>query len=199
MMMELRTKVKIASTANVSHWKVRRLDEKPQIIDVRKSLAESTDKVVAIGASTGGMFLIGYALKLGADETRVGVLLPAGRAGALANVTLTLMGRTVVNLNRNEVVNLVLQPELASVEAHQMPGRHSVRKATSGIPPFVQAKNSLPCTLMASTDCLPPIVRHTSGPSISPYRASACTRISESHCDCKGKPRTVALCSCIGM
>ncbi len=54
MMMELRTKVKIASTANVSHWKVKRLDEKPQIIDMRKSLAESTDKVIAIGASTGG-------------------------------------------------------------------------------------------------------------------------------------------------
>jgi two-component system chemotaxis response regulator CheB len=54
MMMELRTKVKIASTANVSHWKTRRPDEKPHIIGMTKSLAESTDKVVAIGASTGG-------------------------------------------------------------------------------------------------------------------------------------------------
>ncbi len=54
MMMELRTKVKIASTANVSHWKTRRFDEKPQIIGMRKSLAESTDKVIALGASTGG-------------------------------------------------------------------------------------------------------------------------------------------------
>jgi two-component system chemotaxis response regulator CheB len=54
MMMELRTKVKIASTANVSHWKVRRHDDKPQIISMKKSLAESTDKVIAVGASTGG-------------------------------------------------------------------------------------------------------------------------------------------------
>jgi two-component system, chemotaxis family, protein-glutamate methylesterase/glutaminase len=54
MMMELRTKVKIASTANVSHWKVKRFNEKPQIVDMNKSLAESTDKVIAVGASTGG-------------------------------------------------------------------------------------------------------------------------------------------------
>jgi two-component system chemotaxis response regulator CheB len=54
MMMELRTKVKIASTANVSHWKTRRPDEKPHIIGMTKSLAEATDKVVVIGASTGG-------------------------------------------------------------------------------------------------------------------------------------------------
>jgi two-component system, chemotaxis family, protein-glutamate methylesterase/glutaminase len=54
MMMELRTKIKIASTANVSHWKNRRPDEKFHIIKETKSLAESTDKVIAIGASTGG-------------------------------------------------------------------------------------------------------------------------------------------------
>lgn len=54
MMMELRTKVKIASTANVSHWKARRFDEKPQIIGMNKAFAESADKVIAIGASTGG-------------------------------------------------------------------------------------------------------------------------------------------------
>jgi len=54
MMMELRTKVKIASTANVSHWKNRRTNEKPQVIGMQGSLAESTDKVIAIGASTGG-------------------------------------------------------------------------------------------------------------------------------------------------
>ncbi|TAE30950.1 MAG: chemotaxis response regulator protein-glutamate methylesterase [Candidatus Kapaibacterium sp.] len=84
MMMELRTKVKIASTANVSHWKSKREE---LFNSVRagagaitgasagaasssgagaglggatttplkaKALAESTDKVIAIGASTGG-------------------------------------------------------------------------------------------------------------------------------------------------
>lgn len=80
MMMELRTKVKIASTANVSHWKNKREElissvrantsggisssgntsvaagttTSGAITSKAKALAESTDKVIAIGASTGG-------------------------------------------------------------------------------------------------------------------------------------------------
>lgn len=54
MMMELRTKVKIASTANVSHWKHKRAGVTPVRPLARRALAESTDKVIAIGASTGG-------------------------------------------------------------------------------------------------------------------------------------------------
>jgi two-component system chemotaxis response regulator CheB len=56
MMFELRTKIKIASTANVSHWKNKRIETQKRKRDIvgSKSLAESTDKVVAIGASTGG-------------------------------------------------------------------------------------------------------------------------------------------------
>ena len=50
MMQELRTKVKIASTANVSHWKNKRIIKKP----ANMALQETTDKVIAIGASTGG-------------------------------------------------------------------------------------------------------------------------------------------------
>lgn len=55
MMTELQTKIKIASSANVSHWKNKR-----QTLPSEKrnnncqSLAESTDKIIAIGASTGG-------------------------------------------------------------------------------------------------------------------------------------------------
>lgn len=55
MLTELRTKVKIAASANVSHWK-----GKSPAVPVAKSnsvttaLAESTDKIIAIGASTGG-------------------------------------------------------------------------------------------------------------------------------------------------
>lgn len=52
---ELQVKVKIASTANVSHWKGRRVEvNRPQTLAGSKALAESTDKVIAIGASTGG-------------------------------------------------------------------------------------------------------------------------------------------------
>ena len=56
MLVELRTKIKIASTANVSHWKKQRTGGGPaEVIRARSgSLAESTDKIIAIGASTGG-------------------------------------------------------------------------------------------------------------------------------------------------
>jgi len=55
MLMELRSKVKIASTANVSHWKGKRPITSPKSGSTPSSaLAESTDKVIAIGASTGG-------------------------------------------------------------------------------------------------------------------------------------------------
>lgn len=53
MMIELRTKIKIASTANVSHWKHKAKAGEVSRASVR-ALAESTDKVIAIGASTGG-------------------------------------------------------------------------------------------------------------------------------------------------
>jgi two-component system chemotaxis response regulator CheB len=55
MLMELRTKVKIASCANVSHWKGKRVEQAPSgTAGKSTALAESTDKVIAIGASTGG-------------------------------------------------------------------------------------------------------------------------------------------------
>ncbi len=53
MMQELRAKVKIASTANVSQWKNKR-PVRPARFGRTRALAESTDKVIAIGASTGG-------------------------------------------------------------------------------------------------------------------------------------------------
>ncbi|MBF0531125.1 MAG: chemotaxis response regulator protein-glutamate methylesterase, partial [Deltaproteobacteria bacterium] len=53
MMIELRTKIKIASTANVAAWKHRsHVEKRPPVI--QRALAESTDKVITIGASTGG-------------------------------------------------------------------------------------------------------------------------------------------------
>lgn len=54
MLMELRTKVKIASTANVSHWKHKRVHRRSASEAFSTALAESTHKVIAIGASTGG-------------------------------------------------------------------------------------------------------------------------------------------------
>lgn len=57
------------------------------------------------GGELGRLRLVGVALALGArlglsdDETHVGLLLPPGRGGTLANVAVTLAGRTSVNLN----------------------------------------------------------------------------------------------------
>jgi two-component system chemotaxis response regulator CheB len=53
MLAELRAKVKVAATANVAHWKGKKIAPRPQTA-APKALAESTDKVIAIGASTGG-------------------------------------------------------------------------------------------------------------------------------------------------
>jgi len=54
MLLELRAKIKIASTANVSHWKGKRPLQPLHAQTTARALAESTDKVIAIGASTGG-------------------------------------------------------------------------------------------------------------------------------------------------
>ena len=56
MLAELRQKVKTVAGANVSGWKreVKKIPHKIQKTEVGSALAESTDKVIAIGASTGG-------------------------------------------------------------------------------------------------------------------------------------------------
>jgi two-component system chemotaxis response regulator CheB len=51
MFQELRTKVKLAAGANVSHWKEKRAAPPPSR---PRDLKEGTDKVIALGASTGG-------------------------------------------------------------------------------------------------------------------------------------------------
>ena len=54
MIAELRAKVKEVSSANVSAWKHEDHINQPIKTTATRSLAESTDKVIAIGASTGG-------------------------------------------------------------------------------------------------------------------------------------------------
>lgn len=54
LIMELRTKVKIASTANVSHWKNKPVPMARPAMQTSAALSETTLKVIAIGASTGG-------------------------------------------------------------------------------------------------------------------------------------------------
>ena len=51
---ELTVKVKMASKVDVSQWKVETKAKPVKLLRTNKALAETTDKVVAIGASTGG-------------------------------------------------------------------------------------------------------------------------------------------------
>ncbi len=54
MLSELRDKVKIVSKANVSFWKKGNHIPETASKSINQALSESTDKVIAIGASTGG-------------------------------------------------------------------------------------------------------------------------------------------------
>lgn len=55
MLVELRAKIKIAAIANVSHWKGKQPIQPQQTVPgTSNALAELTDKIIAIGASTGG-------------------------------------------------------------------------------------------------------------------------------------------------
>lgn len=55
MMIELRTKIKIASKANVSHWKNKKINNiQKTTYHTTKVISETNNKVIAIGASTGG-------------------------------------------------------------------------------------------------------------------------------------------------
>lgn len=54
MLGELRAKIKVAAKANVAHWKNKKIVDPSSQVLWYKPLAETTDKVVAIGASTGG-------------------------------------------------------------------------------------------------------------------------------------------------
>lgn len=54
MLMELRVKLKIASTVNVSHWKHRKEELPASLKKAESELINTTDKIIAVGASTGG-------------------------------------------------------------------------------------------------------------------------------------------------
>lgn len=84
MMMELRTKIKIASTANVSHWKLKRSAPPPS-----GGLRARDDRMIAIGASTGGTDAI-RDLLCRLNPTAPGVLvvqhMPAGFTATFAGL-----------------------------------------------------------------------------------------------------------------
>jgi acyl-[acyl-carrier-protein]-phospholipid O-acyltransferase/long-chain-fatty-acid--[acyl-carrier-protein] ligase len=70
---------------------VRRRPRHPAVIDAQGTLSQASLAGAALA-------LLPY-LGLADDERTVGVLLPAGRGGAVVNVALAFAGRTTVNLN----------------------------------------------------------------------------------------------------
>jgi acyl-[acyl-carrier-protein]-phospholipid O-acyltransferase / long-chain-fatty-acid--[acyl-carrier-protein] ligase len=81
--------------------------------------------VTDAGGALSRIRLAGVALALGprlglaADERRIGILLPAGRAGTVANLAVALLGRTAVNLNHTMgpaiLVRMCQQAEVRTV------------------------------------------------------------------------------------
>lgn len=63
MLNDLRAKIKIAAATNVSAWKLNKKNADKSVKISREALSESTDKVIAIGASTGGTEAIRKILK----------------------------------------------------------------------------------------------------------------------------------------
>ena len=63
MMGDLRAKVKIAFSVDLSHWKNKK-QLQPEVSTINKVLSGGTDKVIAIGASTGGTEAIRTMIKM---------------------------------------------------------------------------------------------------------------------------------------
>jgi two-component system chemotaxis response regulator CheB len=87
MMGELIEKVKIAAVADVSHWESKVI-EAPKVQEFTKVLSGSTDKVIVIGASTGGTEAIRTMVKsFPASTPGIAIVqhMPPGFIGAFAD------------------------------------------------------------------------------------------------------------------
>ncbi len=81
MLTELREKVKVVSKANVKSFKREKGSVKPLSSDSTRALAESTDKVIVIGASTGGTEAIRHVISsfpIGTPGTVIVQHMPSG-------------------------------------------------------------------------------------------------------------------------
>lgn len=101
MMGELIEKVKIASVADVSHWQNRTI-EPPKREDYSKVLSGSTDKVIAIGASTGGTEAIRTMIKSFPASTPGIVVVQHMPPGFIAAFAESLDRQSVMNVKEAE-------------------------------------------------------------------------------------------------
>jgi len=132
MMGDLRQKVKIAATADVSHWLNKKQTPVP-IKPVETVLTGGTDKVIAIGASTGGTEAIRTVVKmLPASSPGVVIVqhMPPGFIGAFAE---SLDKQSAVNVKEAENGDRILQgrviiaPGGKQMEVYRSGGIYQVR------------------------------------------------------------------------
>lgn len=101
MMSDLIEKVKIASVADVSHWQNRTI-EPPKTETLPKVLSGSTDKVIAIGASTGGTEAIRSMIKAFPASTPGIVIVQHMPPGFIAAFAESLDRQSAMNVKEAE-------------------------------------------------------------------------------------------------
>ncbi|HNY10170.1 MAG TPA: chemotaxis response regulator protein-glutamate methylesterase [Candidatus Wallbacteria bacterium] len=133
MLADLREKVKLAAATNVSAWKKNKKIETGELKINKKALAESTDKVIAIGASTGGTEAIRKILKA-FPATMPGVVIvqhmPAGFTSHFAaslNDTCQMEVREAENGDRIMPGRVLIARGDIHLEVHRSGGVYIVR------------------------------------------------------------------------
>ena len=135
MMGELRDKVKLASRANVSHWKNKKriYSSKKRISASATSLAESTHKVIAIGASTGGTEAIKHVItKFPATFPGIVIVqhMPPGFTRLFAEKLNSICAMTVKEAENGDTVlpgKILIAPGDKHLEVYRSGGLYKVK------------------------------------------------------------------------
>lgn len=136
MMNELRVRVKIAATANVSHWKHQRVHPpatRSKDSTVSRALAITTDRVIAIGASTGGTEALRCVLESLPSSTPGIVVvqhMPPGFTKMFAerlNVVCEMEAKEAQNGDRILTGRILVAPGAFQLTVHRSGGVYEVR------------------------------------------------------------------------
>ncbi len=151
MLDELRSKVKIASRANVSSWKNKQYKAPAKTLSTRHSaLAESTDKVIAIGASTGGTEAIRQILTQLPANVPGGVIVQHMPAGFTSIFAKSLNQQCAITVKEAETGDRVMQGRFLIA-----PGSfHMTVKRSGGIYEVECNKNEKVCGHRPSVEIL---------------------------------------------
>ncbi|TDI86200.1 MAG: chemotaxis response regulator protein-glutamate methylesterase [Caldithrix sp.] len=150
MLDELRSKVKIASRANVSSWKNMQYKPAKTLSSRYSALAESTDKVIAIGASTGGTEAIRQILTQLPANVPGGVIVQHMPAGFTSIFAKSLNQQCAITVKEAEPGDRVMQGRFLIA-----PGSfHMTVKRSGGIYEVECNKNEKVCGHRPSVEIL---------------------------------------------